>query len=219
MKVIVGGETSGKVRDAFRRLGHDAISCDLLPTDKNGPHYQGSWWDIAHDEKWDLGLFFPTCTYMCNSGVHHLHTEEGRWDKMVESAEDFRRLFDLPYPIGIENPIMHGYAKEIVGRDQDQVIQPWMFGHPETKATCLWLNGLDRLRPTNDLGPPKPQERERDGLGFTELLQVPFVGKLGLRLNRVSLTRWLGNGVAGLLRVSKEPWCASISNWNYSGGL
>ncbi len=160
MRVIIGGETSGKVRDAFRRLGHDAVSCDFWPTDVPGPHYQGNYWDIARSEEWDLGIFHPTCTFMCNSGVHHLHTEEGRWDKMVESAEDFKRLLELPYPLAVENPIMHGYAKEIIGRHQDQTVQPWMFGHEETKATCFWLNDLPPLRPTNDLGPPPREERE-----------------------------------------------------------
>lgn len=159
LKILIGGETSGRMRDAFRRLGHDAISCDLLPSDAPGPHYQGNYWDIAHGD-WDMGIFHPTCTYMCNSGVRHLYTEPGRWEKMVRSAEDFRLLDELPYPTAIENPIMHGYAQEIVGRGPDQIVQPWWFGHPETKATGWWLRGLWKLLPTRDLGPPPPRLRE-----------------------------------------------------------
>ncbi len=158
LKVLIGGETSGKMRDAFRRLGHDAISCDLEPSDAPGPHYLGNYWDIAHDD-WDLGIFHPTCTFMCNSSSQHIHIEEGRWDKMVASAEDFKRLDELPYPHAIENPIMLGYAQEIIGRGPDQIVQPWWFGHRETKATCWWLKDLWKLRPTNDLGPPLPHER------------------------------------------------------------
>lgn len=159
LRVIIGGETSGRMRDAFRRLGHDAISCDFLPTDAPGPHYQGNYWDIAQED-WDLGIFHPTCTFMCNSGVRHLHTEKGRWKKMEESAEDFKRLDELPYPHAIENPIMHGYAQAIVGRGPDQIVQPWWFGDRQTKATGWWLHLLWPLRPTRDLGPPPVAERE-----------------------------------------------------------
>lgn len=148
------------MRDAFRRLGHNAISADFHPSDAPGPHYQGNFWDIAHDD-WDIGIFHPTCTWMCNSGVRHLHTEEGRWEKMVASAEEFRRIDALPYATAIENPIMHGHAQEIIGRGPDQIVQPWWFGHPETKATCWWLKGLWKLLPTDDLGPPPAHEKEK----------------------------------------------------------
>lgn len=148
MKVLVACEYSGKVRDAFIRQGHDAISCDLLPTEKPGPHYQGDVFDIINDG-FDLMIAHPPCTYLSNSGVCWLHKQEGRWDKMQEGARFFKKLMDADISrIAIENPIMHKYAVEIIGRRQDQVVQPWQFGHGETKATCFWLKGLPLLKPT-----------------------------------------------------------------------
>jgi len=149
VKVLVACEYSGTVRDAFIRLGHDAISCDLLPSDSPGPHYQGDVFDIIV-EGFDLMIAHPPCTYLCNSGVSWLYKDKSRWGKMKEGALFFKRLMDCPIPkIAIENPIMHKYAVEIIGRRQDQVIQPWQFGHGETKATCLWLKNLPKLKPTN----------------------------------------------------------------------
>ena len=149
MKVGVLCEYSGVVRDAFLRMGHDAISCDLLPTDSPGPHIQGDCFSVDWSD-YDLLICHPPCTYLCNSGVSWLHRQEGRWDKMTDGAKFFRKMLDLPCPkVCVENPIMHKYAVEIVGRRQDQVVQPWMFGHGETKATCLWLKGLDLLVPTD----------------------------------------------------------------------
>lgn len=152
LRVLVACEYSGKVREAFRRLGHDAWSCDLLPADDNSPyHYQGDVFDII-DQGWDLMIAHPPCTYLTNAGVSWLYRKEGRWDQMKDGAEFFRRLLDAPVPkIAVENPIMHKYAVEIIGRRQDQVIQPWMFGHMEQKATCLWLKGLPELKPTNNV--------------------------------------------------------------------
>lgn len=166
MKVLIGGETSGKTRDAFRKLGHDAVSCDLLPTDVPGPHLQMNYWEAAK-RRWDLAIFHPTCTFMCNSGVRWLYEEEGRWEKMVEASEDFARLLELPYPVVCENPVMHGYAARIVGRGPDQIVQPWMFGHEATKATGYWMNDefMKRfwlLRATFDLGPPRTERERKD---------------------------------------------------------
>lgn len=149
MRVLVACEFSGVVRDAFIARGHDAISCDLLPTELPGPHYEGDVRDIL-DDGFDLMIAHPPCTYLANSGVRWLATKPGRRDAMREGAEFFRTLLDAPIPMRcIENPIMHKHAVEIVGRRQDQVIQPWMFGHGESKATCLWLEGLPSLVPTN----------------------------------------------------------------------
>jgi hypothetical protein len=149
MKVLVACEYSGRVRDAFIALGHEAMSCDLLPTDSPGPHYQGDVFDII-DQGWDLMIAHPPCTYLCNSGVSWLHRQEGRWDKMREGAEFFKKLMEVDIPqIAIENPIMHKYAVEIIGRRQDQLVQPWQFGHGETKATCFWLKNLEPLTPTD----------------------------------------------------------------------
>lgn len=152
MRVLVACEYSGAVRDAFIAQGHDAMSCDLLPTDRPGPHYMGSVMDVLGDG-WDMMVAHPPCTYLTNSGVCHLHTDPDRWAMLDEGAAFFKALLNAPIPrICIENPIMHGYAKaRIGGVKQSQVIQPWMFGHMEQKATCLWLKGLPLLTPTNNV--------------------------------------------------------------------
>ena len=152
MKVLVACEYSGIVRDAFIARGHDAISCDLLPTDKAGPHYQGDVFDIINDE-WDLMIAHPPCTYLTNAGVCHLHKNTSRWPLLFEGAEFFRKLLTAPIPKkAIENPIMHKYGKQLIGGvKQSQVVQPWWFGHTEQKATCLWLEGLEPLAKTNDV--------------------------------------------------------------------
>lgn len=152
MRVLVACEYSGTVRDAFIRAGHDAMSCDILPTDKEGPHYQGDVRDVLGDG-WDLMIAHPPCTYMTNSGVTWLHKDPTRWERLDEAAAFFRMLLDAPIQhIAIENPIMHKYAKERIGGvKQTQVIQPWMFGHMEQKATCLWLKNLPALAPTNNV--------------------------------------------------------------------
>lgn len=152
MRVLVACEYSGTVRDAFRAKGHDAMSCDILPTDVDGPHYQGDVRDIINDG-WDLMIAHPPCTYLTNSGVTWLHKDPSRWEKLDEGAAFFKSLLDAPIQrIAVENPIMHKYAKERIGGvKQSQVIQPWMFGHMEQKATCLWLKGLPLLKPTKDV--------------------------------------------------------------------
>ena len=150
MRVLVGCEFSGAVRRAFRNLGQDAWSCDLLPADDGSPHHiQGDVLDIL-DQQWDLCIFHPPCTYLCNSGVRWLYTEPGRQEKMKAGAEFFKKFLEVDCPrVAIENPIMHKHAKEIIKVDYDQIVQPWQFGHGETKATCLWLRGLPKLVPTN----------------------------------------------------------------------
>ena len=152
MRVLVACEYSGTVRDAFISAGHDAISCDILPTDNPGPHYQGDVRDMLF-EQWDLIIAHPPCTYLCNSGVCHLHKDPERWAKLEDAASFFKLFLDIDGPrVAIENPIMHKYARELIGGSkQNQVVQPWMFGHAETKATCLWLKGLPNLQPTNNV--------------------------------------------------------------------
>jgi len=158
MNVLIACEVSGIVRDAFRDKGHNAWSCDILPSDDPfAHHFCGDVMDlIAMKEwyfnatKWDLMIAHPPCTYLCNSGVRWLHEREGRWDDMRKGAEFFKELLNAPIPkICIENPIMHRYAKEIIGKGQDQIIQPWQHGHGETKATCLWLKNLPLLTPSD----------------------------------------------------------------------
>jgi hypothetical protein len=143
LKVLVACEYSGRVRDAFIARGHDAMSCDLLATDVPGPHYQGDVFDIINDG-WDLMIAHPPCTDLASSGA--------RWfkDKQVQQAqaiEFVQRLIAAPIDkIAIENPI--GVLSSKI-RKPDQIIQPWMFGHGETKATCLWLKNLPLLKATN----------------------------------------------------------------------
>jgi hypothetical protein len=151
VKLLIACEFSGTVRDAFAALGHDAWSCDLLPTEKPGNHLQCDVREVL-DMGWELLIGHPPCTYLSNSGVSWLHRDTTRWEKMREGAEFFKALLDAPVPqICIENPIMHKYAVEIIGRRQDQVIQPYQFGHAEQKATGLWLKGLPELRPANNV--------------------------------------------------------------------
>lgn len=156
MRVLIACEFSGVVRDAFAARGHDAWSCDLLPSEKPGNHLHGSVLDVL-GMNWDLLIAFPPCTYLCNSGVRWLYKggkgnkrNEFRWCKMVDAAEFFRQLWLAPIPrIAIENPRQHRYATRLIGVLHSQAIQPWMFGHGETKETRLWLKNLPLLTPTD----------------------------------------------------------------------
>jgi len=149
MRILLACEESGECRRAFRRRGFDAWSCDLVPSHDNSPHHiQRDVFEILADG-WDAMLAFWPCTRLCNSGVRWL-AERDLWSEMIESARRFRRLLefeDIPFR-ALENPIPHKYAVEVIGEKYDQIIQPWQFGHGETKATCLWLRGLPPLRPT-----------------------------------------------------------------------
>jgi len=145
VRVLVACEYSGRVRDAFRKLGNYAISCDLLPTDSPGPHYHGDVRDVLHDG-WDLMVAHPPCTHLAVSGARHFAAKKA--SGVQDEALDFvRLLMAAPIPrIAIENPISIISSRI---RKPDQIIQPWQFGHGETKATCLWLKGLPKLTPTN----------------------------------------------------------------------
>lgn len=116
LKILVACECSGRVRDAFRRRGHDAISCDLRPTEQPGPHYQGDVLDIL-GEAWDMMIAHPDCTYLTNSGVHWLHKDASRWPKLFQGAEFFRTLHRAKHikKIVVENPIPHKYALQLIG--------------------------------------------------------------------------------------------------------
>jgi len=152
MRVLVGCETSGKVREAFRALGHDAWSLDILPADDGSEfHIQADIRNRLYWERqpWDIGIFHPPCTRLCNSGVRWL-AERDLWAEMREGARLFLHCLNAPIPrVAVENPVMHKYAREIIGRGPDFTIQPWQFGHPETKRTCFWTRGLPPLVPTN----------------------------------------------------------------------
>ena len=176
MRVLIACELSGITRTEFERFGHDAWSCDLLPSEIHGNHYQGDVRNILTDH-WDLMIAHPPCTHLSVSGA--------RWfkDKQVEQAEALNfvlMLMDAPIKrIAIENPISIISSRI---RKPDQIIQPWQFGHGETKATCLWLKNLPKLRPTNIVegrvhrihkmppSPTRPRERSRTYLGIAKAM-------------------------------------------------
>lgn len=183
MRVLVACEYSGTVRDAFAARGHDAWSCDLLPTERLGNHIHGDVLQHLH-RNWDLMIAHPPCTHLAVSGA--------RWfkDKQIEQAEalDFvHRLMDAPIPrIALENPISIISSRI---RKPDQIIQPWQFGHGETKATCLWLKNLPKLLPTNIVEgrearihkmPPSPnrwKERSRTFEGIAKAMAQQWGGR------------------------------------------
>jgi hypothetical protein len=145
MNILVACEYSGTVRDAFIRAGHNAMSCDLLPTDAPGPHYEGDVFDIINNG-WDMMIAHPPCTYLSVSGMHW--TARGLRDpQLTEDALDFvARLMAAPIErIAIENPISVISSRI---RKPDQIINPWQFGHDASKRTCLWLKNLPLLTPT-----------------------------------------------------------------------
>lgn len=143
MRVLVACEYSGTVRDAFIRAGHDAMSCDLLPTDAPGPHYQGDVFDIIGNG-WDMMIAHPPCTHLAVSGARYFHRKQ---KEQAEALAFVQKLMDAPIArIAVENPISVISSKI---RKPDQIVQPWQFGHGETKATCLWLKNLPKLTPTN----------------------------------------------------------------------
>ena len=150
MRVLVACEYSGTVRDAFIRAGHDALSCDLLPTDAPGLHYQGDVMDVIGDG-FDLMVAHPPCTYLSVSGMHW--TTRGLRDPQLttDALAFVQLLMNAPIPrIAIENPVSI-ISSQI--RKPDQIIQPWMFGHDASKKTCLWLKGLPMLTPTQTIAP------------------------------------------------------------------
>lgn len=145
LKVLIACESSGTVRDAFIRSGHDAMSCDMLPTEQPGPHYQGDVRDVLYDG-WDLLIGHPPCTYLSVSGMHW--TTRGLRDpQLTEDALAFAKLLmDAPIEkIAIENPVSIISSRI---RKPDQIIQPYHFGHDASKKTCLWLKGLPPLSHT-----------------------------------------------------------------------
>lgn len=153
MRVLIACEYSGRVRDAFIARGHEAMSCDLLPTDAPGPHYQGDVFDVI-DYPWDLMIAHPPCTHLAVSGARHF--AEKRMDGRQQAAVAFfMKLARAPIAkIAIENPVC---IMSSLYRPADQIVQPWMFGHGETKATCLWLKGLKPLRPTDIVDGREPR--------------------------------------------------------------
>ncbi len=177
MRVLIGCEFSGVVRDAFAARGHDAWSCDLLPSERKGHHFQCSVLEILKDTKrggrcWDLMISHPPCTYLCNSGVRWLapggKLDAKRHALMQEACDFFAALYHAPVArVCVENPVMHKYARDylvsvwkINKHDHArpaQSIQPWQFGHGEVKRTCFWLRGLPDLKPSNVVSGRNPR--------------------------------------------------------------
>lgn len=191
MRVLVACEFSGVVRDAFSRRGHYALSCDLLDSESDGPHWAGDVLDLLETmPDWDLLIAHPPCTYLTNAGVRWLYGGKGkikdpeRWAAMEDAADFFMRLLSAPVSrIAVENPIPHRHANL---PPYAQIIQPWQFGHGETKATCLWLKNLPPLQPTNIVdgrkprvhyaspGPSRWKERSRTYQGIAEAMAAQW---------------------------------------------
>lgn len=169
MKVLIACEYSGTVRDAFIRQGHYAMSCDLLPTDAPGPHYQGDVRDILNDG-WDLMIAHPPCTYLCSSGLHWNKRRPERVAQTEEALQFVQLLLDANIPkIALENPI--GCISTRI-KKQDQVIQPWQFGDNASKKTALWLKGLPKLKVNlADVVPPAGWERVMAAIEMEECPQ------------------------------------------------
>lgn len=206
MDVLIACEFSGIVREEFRKLGHNAYSCDLLPADDYQTwHIQGDvreiilkpikerndvWW--SH---WDLMIAHPPCTYLSNSGVSWLYKQPERWGLMRDGAEFFKELLNADIPkICVENPIQHKYAKEIIGQNYTQIIQPYMFGHTEQKATCLWLKNLPQLKETNNVK--------------EEMLKLPKKESQRLHYLPPSKDRWKLRSTTyrGIAKAMAEQW-------------
>ena len=198
MNVLVACEFSGVVRDAFIEKGHNAWSCDLLPAEGKYKHrsYMCNVLDLLTPAfSWDLMIAHPPCTYLTNAGVRHLHENvtscngvrakiygQQRRELMYEAAEFFNLLFKNPLvdKICVENPIPHKYAREIIGK-YNQIIQPWQFGHGDTKATCLWLKNLPPLIHTDIVGgrnhpimnlPPSPDRGKKRSITYTGIAKA-----------------------------------------------
>jgi hypothetical protein len=180
MRVLVACEFSGVVRDAFRTLGHDVWSCDLLPTESPGPHRQEDVRAVL-GEGWDLMVAHPPCTHLAVSGARWFKDKQ---EEQKEALQFVRDLLDAPIPmIALENPVSI-ISSHI--RKPDQVIHPWQHGHGETKATCLWLKNLPRLEPTEVVEgrvnrvhrmPPSPQrwkERSRTFPGIAAAMAAQW---------------------------------------------
>ncbi len=178
MKVLIGCEFSGVVRDAFRELDHDAYSCDIIDDETDSKyHIKDDILNVIPREKWDIGIFFPPCTYLCVSGRRWFAQ---RKKEQADALDFIRQLMNCDIPsIAIENPI--GVISSKI-RKPDQIIQPWQFGHGEQKSTCLWLKNLPKLKPTNIVsgrekriknmspGPNRSRERSRTYMGIAKAM-------------------------------------------------
>jgi hypothetical protein len=194
MTWLVACEYSGRVRDALLAQGIDAVSCDLLPTEVDGPHIVGDVSALLR-KRWAGVIAHPPCTRLCNSGVRWL-AERDLWSDMRDGAAFFLECLNANSPIvAVENPVMHKYAREIVGSGPDFTCQPWQFGDPAKKRTCFWTRGLPALAPTSDMqasdaradchlaspGPDRWKERSRTYPGLALAIATQW-GPLGLKV-------------------------------------
>lgn len=172
MRVLVACEYSGRVRDAFIKKGHIAVSCDLLDTEQEGPHYKGDVFDIINDN-WDLMIAHPPCTYLCSSGARWWKDEK-RQLLQKEAIAFVLRLYSAPIDkIAIENPIG---ILSTAWKKPSQIIQPWQFGHGETKATCLWLKNLPLLKPSDIVEGRYPRIHRMSGKNRGKLRSLTYQG-------------------------------------------
>ena len=175
MKILVACEFSGIVRDAFLARGHDVLSCDLLPSEKPGPHYQGDVQDILLQE-WDMLIAFPPCTYLCAVGAAWWYRQPWRLEAQKEALQFVQFLMDAPIPkIALENPV--GVISTYV-RKPDQIIQPYYFGHEESKKTCLWLKNLPPLMSTLIYTNPREfvNHAPKNGIERQKIRSRTFIG-------------------------------------------
>lgn len=235
MRVGVACEFSQVVVEAFRAAGHEAWSCDLVPTLGNPAWHYREDARVFIERGWDLLIAHPPCTYLCNSSVWALHKvppnpspgvlyREARWAAMKEGAAFFKALLDAPVErIAVENPVMHRYAREIIGAGHTQIVQPWQFGEDASKATGLWLKGLPKLRPTAEVAPRIVDGKKRwgnqtDG-GQNKL--TPSEERAALRattyrgIARAMAAQWGGLGAATAERLAfAGPW----AGWTLAEG-
>ena len=172
MRILIACERSGKIRDAFIRLGYDAVSCDLMPTRSPGPHIEGDVLEVLGDG-WDMMIAHPVCRYLTNAGVRWLYedsndcTAEERWIRMRRGVEFYLALRNAPIKYkAIENPIMHCHARDLIQPKNRQVVQPWWFGDKAFKGTGFELIGLPKLVATDKLTPPDPGTDEHKAWSF-----------------------------------------------------
>lgn len=222
-RVLVACEYSGTVRRAFAAAGFDAWSCDLLPAEdgERSRHIVGDAVAAAYAQPWDLLIAHPPCTYLSNSSAKHLYAgtrksngpDGDRWARMGHGAALFLALWQAPAPfVAVENPIMLGHPRRLFGiPDPTQTIQPWQFGHGETKATCLWLRGLPALVPSNVVegraarvhrmspGANRGQERSRTYQGIADAMAHQWGGYV------VAATHGAAPGAGRAVRDARFP--------------
>ncbi len=191
MRILVACEFSGVVRNAFLAKGHDAYSCDILsgrePT--HGRHVRGDVRKLL-GQHWDLVIAHPPCTYLCNSGVRWLAGDEERQENLQRGCTFFLACLGANAPkVAVENPIPHKYALRLIGSTYSQIIQPWWFGHAESKATCLWLKGLPPLEAVQVVKPVHQR-----------VARMPPIAIKGLRSHLRSVT------FTGIASAMAEQW-------------